>query len=110
MSTRPSEEELLDDLDAHDALVMRCAHGELSWEQFQHAYDKFYPRYPLDGHESGCGKGTSTAPAQSSRLDEPTVLCEPSERRQVEIVGFAPTGVVTAGPVNRPGISGGWFS
>ena len=52
MSTRPPEEELLNDLDAHDALVTRCARGELSWEEFERGYDNFYPRYPLDGHES----------------------------------------------------------
>ncbi len=52
MSTRPLEVELLNDLDVHDALVVRCARGELSWEDFERAYDSFYPRYPLDGHES----------------------------------------------------------
>jgi hypothetical protein len=52
MSTRSPEEELLNDLDAHDDLVIRCARGELSWEEFDRAYDSFYPRYPLDGHES----------------------------------------------------------
>jgi hypothetical protein len=49
---RPPEEELLSDLDAHDALIAQCARGELSWEEFERAYDSFYPRYPLDGHES----------------------------------------------------------
>ncbi|MBA3396175.1 MAG: hypothetical protein H0T89_26330 [Deltaproteobacteria bacterium] len=29
-----------------------CARGELSWDEFDRAYDSFYPRYPLDGHES----------------------------------------------------------
>jgi len=47
------EDELLTALDAHDALVARCARGELSWVEFETAYDNFYPRYPLDGHESG---------------------------------------------------------
>lgn len=45
------EEDLLRDLDAHDALVHRCARGELSWKEFEAAYDNFFPRYPLDGHE-----------------------------------------------------------
>ena len=49
---RAPEEELLSELDAHDALVTRCARGELTWEEFERAYDSFYPRYPLDGHES----------------------------------------------------------
>lgn len=52
MSERPLEEELLNDLDAHDALVTHCARGELSWAEFDRAYDNFYPRYPLDRHES----------------------------------------------------------
>lgn len=49
---RPPEEELLSDLDAHDALVGQCARRELTWEEFEQAYDSLYPRYPLDGHES----------------------------------------------------------
>lgn len=52
MSQRPDETELLNDLDAHDALVTQCAHGELSWAEFERTYDDLYPRYPLDGHES----------------------------------------------------------
>jgi hypothetical protein len=52
MSTRSLEVELLNDLDVHDALVGRCARGELSWEDFERVYDNLYPRYPLDGHES----------------------------------------------------------
>ena len=51
MST--AEGELLRELDAHDALLRRCARGELSWSEFEAAYDSFYERYPLDGHESG---------------------------------------------------------
>jgi len=47
------EQELLSALDAHDALVTRCARGELSWAEFETTYDNFYPGYPLDGHESG---------------------------------------------------------
>ena len=49
---RAPEEELLSELDAHDALVTQCARGELTWEEFERAYDSFYARYPLDGHES----------------------------------------------------------
>lgn len=52
MSERPPEEELLNHLDTHDALVTLCARGELSWAEFERAYDNLYPRYPLDGHES----------------------------------------------------------
>ncbi len=47
-----TEEELLRELDAHDALVAKCARGELTWVEFEVAYNSFYPRYPLDGHES----------------------------------------------------------
>jgi hypothetical protein len=47
-----AENELLRELDAHDALVEKCARGELSWSEFEAGYDSFYPRYPLDGHES----------------------------------------------------------
>jgi hypothetical protein len=50
--SRPAEAELLRDLDLHDQLVVRCARGELSWAEFERAYDSFYLRYPLDGHES----------------------------------------------------------
>src|SRR5690606_10181640 len=49
---RPVEAELLRVLDLHDQLVASCARGELSWDEFDRAYDSFYPRYPLDGHES----------------------------------------------------------
>lgn len=49
---KPSEHELLRDLNVHDQLVARCARGELSWSEFETTYDSFYPRYPLDGHES----------------------------------------------------------
>jgi hypothetical protein len=45
------EEDLLRELDRHDALVARCARGDLSWQEFETAYDSFFPRYPLDGHE-----------------------------------------------------------
>lgn len=50
MST--AEDELIRELDAHDALVGQCARGELTWSEFETAYDSFYPRYPLDGHEA----------------------------------------------------------
>ena len=46
------EEKLLHELDAHDELVAKCARGDLSYSEFEKIYDNFYPRYPLDGHES----------------------------------------------------------
>lgn len=47
------EAQLLAALDAHDALVRRCAQGELPFRDFEAAYDAFYVRHPLDGHEGG---------------------------------------------------------
>src|SRR5687768_14846179 len=49
---RTREEELLREFDVHDELVARCASGDLTYSEFEKAYDSFYPRYPLDGHES----------------------------------------------------------
>lgn len=49
---RPEDEELVRELDVHDELVARCARGDLSYSEFEKTYDNFYPRYPLDGHES----------------------------------------------------------
>ena len=46
------EERLLQELDVHDELVARYVRGELNWAEFDRAYDSFYSRYPLDGHES----------------------------------------------------------
>lgn len=48
-----NEEQLLRELDRHDDLVIRCALGTLDFREFEKAYDTFYPRYALDGHESG---------------------------------------------------------
>jgi hypothetical protein len=49
---RSSDEDLVRALDTHDELVARCARGELSYSEFEKAYDNFYPRYPLDGRDS----------------------------------------------------------
>ncbi len=48
----PSEPELVAALDHHDELVRLCAAGQLSFWDFCAAYDNFYWRYALDGHES----------------------------------------------------------
>lgn len=45
------ESELVDALDAHDELMRRCAMREMTSEQFARAYDDFFPRWTLDGHE-----------------------------------------------------------
>jgi len=47
------ESELIRALDEHDALVRRCASGEIDFWDFEARYDAFYPRYPLDGDASG---------------------------------------------------------
>ena len=44
--------ELTAALDHHDALVRRCASGELPFWDFCAVYDNFYWTYALDGHES----------------------------------------------------------
>lgn len=46
------EQELRRELEVHDELVAKCARGDVSYSEFEKAYDNFYPRYPLDGHES----------------------------------------------------------
>lgn len=70
---RPAEDELLRDLDLHDQLVARCARGELSWAEFERAYDNLYPRYPLDGHESDaqellCSRNTRRGSRSTERF------------------------------------------
>jgi hypothetical protein len=46
-----TENELLLALDIHDALVASYARGALTYSELADAYDSFYPRYALDGHE-----------------------------------------------------------
>lgn len=38
-------------LDAHDALLAKCATGEVGVREFLAVYDSFYQRWSLDGHE-----------------------------------------------------------
>ncbi|MGA9523555.1 MAG: hypothetical protein WBV82_18985 [Myxococcaceae bacterium] len=52
-SRTAAEDEFLRALDDHDRLVHRCVDGELTFWEFEATYESFYPRYPLDGHESG---------------------------------------------------------
>ena len=47
-----NEQELLAALDAHDALVVRCARDEMDYAEFEKVYDNFFQRWALDGHES----------------------------------------------------------
>jgi len=47
-----SEQELLDSIAKHDALVRKCVTGELDFWSFCEAYSDFYAFYALDGHES----------------------------------------------------------
>lgn len=44
--------DLLSELEVHDALVVRCASGEVSFGHFCEMYDSFYARAALDGHEA----------------------------------------------------------
>ncbi len=43
--------ELRRTLDEHDGLVVRCATGAFTFDEFAAAYDNFYARAALDGHE-----------------------------------------------------------
>ena len=52
MVSYPSESELVAALDHHDELVRLCASGRLPFWDFCAAYDNFYWRYALDGHEA----------------------------------------------------------
>ena len=47
-----SEADLLKTIAAHDALVKKCADGELAFGAFCDQYNDFYAYYALDGHES----------------------------------------------------------
>lgn len=47
-----SEADLLDTLQRHDELIDRCVAGAISFESFLGAYENFYWRCALDGHES----------------------------------------------------------
>jgi hypothetical protein len=47
-----TESELLSGLDVHDALLVRCANREISFEELVAPYDDYYVRCALDGHES----------------------------------------------------------
>lgn len=46
------ERELLRALDLHDALIVRCARGELDFGTFPTEYRDFFAYWALDGHES----------------------------------------------------------
>ncbi len=38
-------------LATHEALVVRCVRGEITFDEFLRTYDCFYQRLALDGHE-----------------------------------------------------------
>ena len=52
MAMFDSEADLAATLGRHDALVRKCIAGEFTFESFCEAYDNFYWRCALDGHES----------------------------------------------------------
>ena len=45
------ERTLVLELNKHDEMLVDCVRGQLGVEDFFAAYDAFYPRLPLDGHE-----------------------------------------------------------
>jgi hypothetical protein len=47
-----SENDLVNKLNEHDSLIIQCARGELSLEEFLAKYNNFPWYYALDGHES----------------------------------------------------------
>ena len=47
-----TEDELVAALDHHDQLIVKCAQGEITFQQFLAAYRNFYDYWALDGHES----------------------------------------------------------
>jgi len=52
MQVFESEEDLLSILDKLDSLVLECAAGNRSYEQFEAEYGYPFGYYALDGHES----------------------------------------------------------
>ena len=70
-----SEEDLLAALDKHDDLVFACASGAIPFEQFERAYDSFYWRCALDGHESDEEERALFA-RHASRISFHAELCE----------------------------------
>lgn len=52
VSSFSSETEFLEVLSAHDALVRRCARGQIEFREFVQLYGDFWWRYAFDGHES----------------------------------------------------------
>ncbi|MFN0245334.1 MAG: hypothetical protein ACKV2T_00415 [Kofleriaceae bacterium] len=63
-----SEEEVLEALDQHDAIVAACARGELPWDHFERTYASFYPHYALDGHETD-GEGKAVLDRHVDRIE-----------------------------------------
>lgn len=47
-----SENDLLQTIARHDALVRRCLKGDISFSEFCEIYNDFYAYFALDGHES----------------------------------------------------------
>lgn len=82
--------DLLSELAAHDALVVRCASGEVSFERFSEMYDSFYARVALDGHEA-----TPDERALFARF-EPRI--RPHERIWREVLSRITSDELLAGP------------
>jgi hypothetical protein len=52
MNSRPTEAELVAELDRCDGLIHLCAAGKISFSDFCANYDNFYWSHALDGHEA----------------------------------------------------------
>ena len=52
MNMFESEVDLLQAIEAHNALVHQCINGKIGFEEFCDKYNNFYAYYALDGHES----------------------------------------------------------
>ena len=70
-----SEQDLVATLDKYDDLVLACASGAVSFEEFERAYDSFYWRDALDGHESD-EEERSWFARHASRISLHAEVCE----------------------------------
>ena len=52
MNMFASETDLLQTIEAHNALIRQCVNCEIGFDEFCDKYSDFYAYYALDGHES----------------------------------------------------------
>ncbi len=87
------ESELILALDVHDALLARCARGELELAAFLQRYDDFAMRWALDGHESD-PVGRSTLERHADRIHVHQRVCE-------EVIGHLTSEDLAIAPASR---------